>query len=100
MAIDPKGRYFATGSTDTLIGLWDLEEFTMLKTFSQSDYAIQELSFSYDGALLAAIFNDKNVAIHNTQTGKFCPKIFIFNGFFWKNYVAKLLISTYFQPQE
>lgn len=34
MSIDPKGRYFATGSTDTLIGLWDLEEFTMLKTFS------------------------------------------------------------------
>lgn len=72
MAIDPKGRYFATGSTDTLIGLWDLEEFTMLKTFSQSDFAIQELSFSYDGALLAAIFNDKNIAIHNTQTGKVC----------------------------
>ena len=33
LAIDPKGKYFATGSSDTLIGLWDLDEFAMVSTF-------------------------------------------------------------------
>lgn len=47
--MDPKGKYFATGSTDTLVGLWDLSEFVMLKTLSLSDFPIDKLSFSHDG---------------------------------------------------
>ncbi len=34
LAIDPKGKYFATGSSDTLIGLWDLDEIAMIQTYA------------------------------------------------------------------
>lgn len=32
---DPTGRYFATGSADTLVSLWDVEELACLRTFSR-----------------------------------------------------------------
>ncbi|KAK2567082.1 THO complex subunit 3 [Acropora cervicornis] len=32
---DPKGRYFATGSADALVSLWDLDELVCVRTFSR-----------------------------------------------------------------
>ncbi|XP_049835346.1 THO complex subunit 3 isoform X2 [Schistocerca gregaria] len=32
--LDPTGKYFATGSADALVSLWDLEELACLRTFS------------------------------------------------------------------
>ncbi|KAL4475760.1 hypothetical protein ABPG72_011537 [Tetrahymena utriculariae] len=67
--VDPKGKYFATGSTDTLVGLWDQSEFVMLKTFSQSDNPIERLSFSHDGQLLSSLCGDKTIQIYNCTSG-------------------------------
>lgn len=32
---DPTGRYFATGSADALVSLWDVDELACLRTFSR-----------------------------------------------------------------
>ena len=32
---DPKGRYFATGSADALVSIWDLDEFVCVRTLSR-----------------------------------------------------------------
>lgn len=41
----------------------------MVKTFRDSDYAIEKLSFSHDGSILSSIYNDKTIAFHSTLTG-------------------------------
>ena len=37
---DPKGRYFALGSADALVSLWDLHELTCIKTFGKLEYVL------------------------------------------------------------
>lgn len=32
---DPTGQYFATGSADALVSLWDADEIACLRTFSK-----------------------------------------------------------------
>lgn len=32
---DPTGKYFATGSTDALVSLWDVEELVCVRCFSR-----------------------------------------------------------------
>lgn len=32
---DPKGQYFATGSADALVSLWDLSELVCVRTLSR-----------------------------------------------------------------
>ena len=32
---DPTGKYFATGSADALVNLWDLSEMVVVRTFSR-----------------------------------------------------------------
>ena len=32
---DPSGQYFATGSADALMSLWDIDDLTCLRTFSR-----------------------------------------------------------------
>lgn len=33
---DPTGKYFATGSADALVSLWDVEELVCVRCFSRS----------------------------------------------------------------
>lgn len=35
---DPTGRFFATGSADALVSLWDVEELVCVRCFSRSDF--------------------------------------------------------------
>lgn len=95
---DPTGKYFATGSADALVSLWDAEElaclvrkffnFTIciyfffalyfdvftLKTkqriFSRLDWPVRTISFSHDGRLLASASEDLIIDIGDTETGE------------------------------
>ena len=50
---DPTGRYFATGSADALVSLWDLDELACVRTFDACNTPVRTVSFSCDGQLLA-----------------------------------------------
>ncbi len=39
---DPTGKYFATGSADALVSLWDADEIACLRTFSRSFFYYME----------------------------------------------------------
>ena len=47
LEIDPKGKYFATGSADALVGLWDASEMVCLRVSHLSTRA--ESSGGMDG---------------------------------------------------
>ncbi|KAI8586367.1 WD40-repeat-containing domain protein [Geranomyces variabilis] len=67
---DPKGRYFATGSADALVCLWDAEEFVCLRTFGTLEWPVRTISISHDGELLASGSEDRVIDISSVETGE------------------------------
>ncbi|XP_063389363.1 THO complex subunit 3 [Cydia fagiglandana] len=67
---DPTGRYFATGSADALVSLWDAQELAALRVFSRLEWPVRTLSFSFDGRLLASASEDHVIDIGDTETGE------------------------------
>lgn len=58
-------RYFAVGSADALVSLWDLNEMVSLRTFGNLECPIRTLSFSYDGQFIASASEDLVIDIVN-----------------------------------
>ncbi|XP_013406023.1 THO complex subunit 3 [Lingula anatina] len=67
---DPTGKYFATGSADALVTLWDLEDLVCVRTFSRLEWPIRTMSFSHDGKILASASEDLVIDIGNVETGE------------------------------
>jgi THO complex subunit 3 len=67
---DPVGRYFATGSADALVSLWDVRELVCVRTLSRLDWPVRTLSFSYDGRMLASASEDLIIDIADVETGE------------------------------
>ncbi|XP_046661908.1 LOW QUALITY PROTEIN: THO complex subunit 3 [Homalodisca vitripennis] len=65
---DPTGRYFATGSADALVSLWDVDELACVRTFSRLDWPVRTISFSHDGQLLASASEDLVIDIAEVET--------------------------------
>jgi THO complex subunit 3 len=72
---DPKGKYFATGSADTLTSLWSASELICIRTFGRSEWPIRTLSFSYDGQLLAGASEDELLKLTYVETGEVVHQI-------------------------
>ncbi|XP_064484263.1 THO complex subunit 3-like [Ornithodoros turicata] len=66
---DPTGRYFATGSVDALVSLWDVEELACVRTFSRLEWPVRTISFSHDGKMLASASEDLLIDIADVETG-------------------------------
>ncbi|CAH1258398.1 THOC3 [Branchiostoma lanceolatum] len=67
---DPTGKYFATGSVDALVSLWDVAELVCVRTFSRLDWPVRTLSFSHDGQMLASASEDLLIDIAMVETGE------------------------------
>ncbi|MBZ3879350.1 THO complex subunit 3 [Sciurus carolinensis] len=65
---DPVGKYFATGSADALVSLWDVDELVCAWCFSTLDWPVRILSFSHDGKMLASASEDHFIDIAEVQT--------------------------------
>jgi len=50
--------FFATGSADSVIGIWDADELICRQTLSPTESLIRDLSISHDGQLLVASTED------------------------------------------
>jgi len=60
---DPTGKYFAVGSNDVLVSLWDAKEYKPIRTYSELAWPVRTLSFSHDARLLAAASEDHFIDI-------------------------------------
>lgn len=69
LAVDPLGRYLATGAADSLVHLWHAQELVCVRTFSRLDDSIRALSFSGDGTLIAYGGKDPRIEIADVETG-------------------------------
>jgi len=66
---DPTGKYFATGSADALVSLWDINELACQRVFTRMDWPVRTISFSHDGQLLASASEDLIIDIAFIETG-------------------------------
>ncbi|XP_036595693.1 THO complex subunit 3-like [Trichosurus vulpecula] len=66
---DPTGKYFATGSADSLVSLWDLDELVCVRCLSRLDWPVTTLSFSHDGKMIASASEDHFIDIAEVETG-------------------------------
>ena len=53
ICMDPSGRYFATGGADALIVIWDLHEMIPVKTITNVERKIKNISYSHDSQYIA-----------------------------------------------
>ncbi|KAJ1393016.1 WD40/YVTN repeat-like-containing domain superfamily [Sesbania bispinosa] len=60
IAIDPIGRYFAVGSADSLVSLWDISEMLCVRTFTKLEAAMNSVEWNPKYNLLAYAGDDKN----------------------------------------
>lgn len=72
---DPTGNYFAVGSADALVSLWDVNELACVRTFSYLDWPVRTISFSHDGKLIASASEDLCVSVAHVETGASVAKI-------------------------
>ncbi|CAK5263112.1 unnamed protein product [Mycena citricolor] len=69
LALDPRGRYLASGGFDSIVNLFDVEEWICTHTITACDHRINGISFSHDGEYLAIGSAGSYVEICGTETG-------------------------------
>ncbi|XP_053200655.1 THO complex subunit 3-like [Panonychus citri] len=67
---DSTGKYFAVGSADTMVSLWDANHLVCLRTISRLEWPARAISFSHDGKLLASGSEDLLIDISYVETGE------------------------------
>jgi len=66
----PTGKYFAVGSADAVVSLWDASELACIRTFVNLDWPVRAISFNHDGSLLASASEDLTIDISHVETGE------------------------------
>jgi len=69
VALDPRGRYLASGGYDSIVNMFDLSEWICARTITACEHAINALSFSHDGEYLAIANAGTYIDICATETG-------------------------------
>ncbi|KAI0751043.1 WD40 repeat-like protein [Daedaleopsis nitida] len=68
-ALDPRGRYLASGGNDSIVNLFDLSDWICARTITACDNAINALSFSHDGEFIAIASAGNYIDICAVETG-------------------------------
>jgi len=69
VALDPRGRYLASGGNDSIVDLFDVNEWICARTITSCEYGVNALSFSYDGEYIAIASGGQYIDICATETG-------------------------------
>lgn len=70
LAFSADSRYFASGSWDGLVKIWDAEQQIVLHTLTGATHRVVSLAFSPDGQILAAGSWDSTIILWKVSNGK------------------------------
>ncbi|KAI0030893.1 WD40 repeat-like protein [Vararia minispora EC-137] len=68
-ALDPRGRYLASGGHDSIVNMFDTTDWICTRTITSCEHQITALSFSYDGEFLAIASSGSYIDICAPETG-------------------------------
>jgi THO complex subunit 3 len=71
----PSGEYFAVGSADALVSLWDVEDLACLRTFGRLQFPIRTVSFTHDSKMIASASEDLCIDVALVETGELVSQI-------------------------
>jgi WD40 repeat protein len=66
----PNGKLMATGGSDALVGLWDVQSTVCTSTITRRSRFIRCVSYSYDSKLVACCSEENGVDVSNAITGE------------------------------
>jgi len=66
------GRKVASGSADSTAKVWDVEQHTILNSFSQHSHSITDVDWNWDSVTLVSASDDKMARIWDTRSGGKC----------------------------
>ena len=75
VAVDPRGRWIATGSRDMTARLWDATTGETLRVYSHDLHYVASIAFSPDGERLAAGSMAGQSAVWETRTGRLVCRV-------------------------
>ncbi|KXN92347.1 THO complex subunit 3 [Leucoagaricus sp. SymC.cos] len=68
LALDPRGRYLASGGLDSIVNLFDMRDWIVARTITACEHSINDLSFSHDGEFLAIASTGSYIDICAVET--------------------------------
>ncbi|KAH7103063.1 WD40 repeat-like protein [Auriculariales sp. MPI-PUGE-AT-0066] len=75
MALDPRGKYLATGGADSIVNLIGLDQWLPVRAISCFDGTVMAMSFSYDGEYIAVAGDNPFLDIIASETGEVVHRI-------------------------
>ncbi|MGK0386085.1 MAG: WD40 repeat protein [Patiriisocius sp.] len=69
ISYSPNGKYFATASQDYSIKIWDVQQFTELRTLKGHTEYVYSVAFNPSGNLIASAGKDKKIILWDVYTG-------------------------------
>ncbi|KAF5321642.1 hypothetical protein D9619_000576 [Psilocybe cf. subviscida] len=69
LAMDPRGKYLASGGFNSIINLYDLRNWIAVRSITVCDHGINDLNFSFDGEYLAVANEGNYIDICAVETG-------------------------------
>jgi len=72
---DRTGKYFAVGSADAMVSIWDATHMACLRTMNRLEWPARTISFSFDGKLLASASEDLMINICHVESGNRVARI-------------------------
>ncbi|KAJ2325392.1 hypothetical protein IWW51_002813 [Coemansia sp. RSA 2702] len=67
LGVDPRGLVLATGSADATMELWNMEDFSLMRTLPEFESPLMFTEFSMDGRYIASASDDLEIKIHETE---------------------------------
>ncbi|KAF8339034.1 WD40-repeat-containing domain protein [Cantharellus anzutake] len=69
IGVDTRGRYIASGGSDALVNIWDIQDWICVRTISNAESPVVATAFSCDGEFIASSSESNYIDITESETG-------------------------------